>query len=97
MLGVDEDDELIDQIANPSPKSPSLGPSLDKLGYSEKQDFAEMILEHLKTSGIQQAHKEDRISFSAIKPWPGDLICAEGSYLEGGADTGTDLDSRVQS
>ncbi len=90
MLGVDENDELIDQIANPSPKSPSLGPSLDKLGYGEKQDFAEMILEHLKTSGVQQAHKEDRISFSAIKPWPGDLICAEGSYLEGDTDTGGD-------
>ena len=92
MLGVDENDELIDQIANP--KSPSLDPSLSKLGYSEKQDFAEMILEHLKTSGVQQAHKEDRVSFSAIKPWPGDLICAEGSYLEGDADTGTDLDSK---
>ena len=79
VLGVDENDELIDQIANPSP-------SLDKLGYGEKQDFAEMILEHLKTSGVQQAHKEDRISFSAIKPWPGDLICVEGSYLDGDAD-----------
>ena len=94
VLGVDENDELIDQIANPSPQSPSLGPSLDKLGYGEKQDFAEMILEHLKTSGVQQAHKEDRISFSAIKPWPGDLICAEGSYLEGDVDTGADLDSK---
>ena len=95
VLGVDENDELIDQIANPSPKSPSLGPSLDKLGYGEKQDFAEMILEHLKTSGVQQAQKEDRISFSAIKPWPGDLICAEGSYLEGDAGTGDDLKSPV--
>ncbi len=83
VLGVDENDELIDHIANPSPKSPSLGLNLDKLGYGEKQDFAGMILEHLKTSGVQQAHKEDRISFSAIKPWPGDLIGAEGSYLEG--------------
>ena len=94
VLGVDENDELIDHIVNPSPKSPSLGPSLAKLDYGEKQDFAEIILEHLKTSGVQQAHKEDRISFSAIKPWPGDLICAEGSYLEGDADTGTDLDSK---
>ena len=89
VLGVDENDELIDQIANPSPKSPSLGPSLDKLGYGEKQDFAGMILEHLKISGVQQAHKEDRISFSAIKPWPGDLICAEGSYFIGESEAGT--------
>ena len=80
VLGVDENDELIDQIANPN------SPSSDKLGYGERQDFAGMILEHLKTSDVQQAHKEDRISFSAIKPWPGDLICAEGSYLDGDAD-----------
>ena len=88
VLGVDENDELIDHVSDPK------DPSLAKLGYGEKQDFAGMILEHLKTSGVQQAHKEDRISFSAIKPWPGDLICAEGSYLEGEADTGTDLNSK---
>ena len=70
LLGVDENDELIDNIAEA------------KLGYGEKQDFAAMILEHLKTSGVQQAHKEDRLSFSGITPWPGDLICAEGTYVE---------------
>ena len=48
-----------------------------------------MILEHLNTSGVQQAHREDRISFTALTPWPGDLICAEGRYIEGHADTGT--------
>ena len=49
-----------------------------------------MILEHLSTSGVQQAHREDRISFTAITPWPGHLICAEGRYIEGDADTGTE-------
>ena len=78
LLGVDENDELIDNIAE------------GKLGYGEKQDFAEMILEHLKTSGVQQAHKEDRITFFAIKPWPGDLVCAEGIYVEGDADSGAE-------
>ena len=47
-----------------------------------------MILEHLNTSGVQQAHREDRISFTALTPWPGDLICAEGRYVEGDVDTG---------
>ena len=42
-----------------------------------------MILENLKTAGVQQAHKEDRIAFTALTPWPGDLVCAEGRYLEG--------------
>ena len=71
LLGVDENDELIDNVAEA------------KLGYGEKQDFAEMILDNLKTSGVQQAHKEDRISFSGIRPWPGYHVCAEGTYVEG--------------
>ena len=78
LLGVDENDELIDNVA------------AAKLGYGEKQDFAAMILEHLKTSGVQQAHKDDRLSFSGITPWPGDLVCAEGTYVEGDADSGAE-------
>ena len=76
VLGVDEDDELIDNLADA------------EFGYGETQDFATVILEHLKTSGVQQAHKEDRISFTSIKPWPGDLVCAEGRYVEGDPDSG---------
>ena len=77
-LGVDENDELIDHLAE------------TKTGYDGQQDFATMILEHLNTSGVQQAHREDRISFTALTPWPGDLICAEGRYVEGDVDTGTE-------
>ena len=77
-LGVDENDALIDHLAE------------SKTGYGEPQDFATMIMEHLKTSGVQQAHREDRISFTALTPWPGHLICAEGRYIEGDADTGTE-------
>ena len=42
-----------------------------------------MILENLDKAGVQQAHKEDRINFTSLKPWPGDLVCAEGLYQEG--------------
>ena len=42
-----------------------------------------MILENLKTAGVQQAHKEDKINFTALTPWPGYLVCAEGRYQEG--------------
>ena len=49
-----------------------------------------MILEHLKTSGVQQAHKEDRVAFSSLTPWPGDLVCAEGRYAEGDGDSGAE-------
>ena len=71
MLGVGEDDELIDIRKEDSP------------AYGAKQSFSQMILENLKTSGVQQAHKGDRIPFTALTPWPGELVCAEGRYPEG--------------
>ena len=46
-----------------------------------------MILDHLKTAGVQQAHKEDRITFTALTPWPGEgLVSAVGCYLEGDSE-----------
>lgn len=71
VLAVDENDELIDQLTEA------------QNGYGDEQDFARMILDNLKTAGVQQAHKEDKIKFSSITPWPGYYICAEGRYLEG--------------
>src|ERR1017187_126453 len=44
-----------------------------------------MILENLFRSGVQQAHKDDKIAFSSIAAWPGSLVCAEGQYVEGAA------------
>ena len=71
VLGVDENDELVDMVAEGTPE------------YGAKQSFPQMILENLKTAGVQQAHKEGRISFTALTPWPGDLVCADGRYMEG--------------
>ena len=70
-LEVDENDELIDRIAE------------GRDGYGDEYDFAQIMLENLKTSGVQQAHKEDRIEFASITPWPGVLVCAEGSLQSG--------------
>ena len=74
VLGMDDNDELIDATGDGEP------------GYSEATGFVEMILDHLRTAGVQQAHKADKISFTALTPWPGDLICAEGRYVEGGSE-----------
>ena len=68
VLGVDENDELIDPLDE------------DSAEYGAEQAFVQMILENLKTAGVQQAHKEDRITFTSLTPWPGDLVCAEGRY-----------------
>lgn len=70
VLGVDEEDNLIDHVAETQAK------------YG--QDFASLILTNLRTAGVQQAHKADKIEFTSLEPWPGDLICADGSYLENG-------------
>jgi adenine-specific DNA-methyltransferase len=78
VLGVDENDELIDHVAEPG------------TGFGEKQTFPQMILENLKTAGVQQAHKEDKITFTALMPWPGYFVCAEGRYIEGNAKSGTE-------
>jgi adenine-specific DNA-methyltransferase len=75
MLGVDENDELID-----SSKHQAKQPGAD---YTARQTFPQMIMENLRTAGVQQAHKEDKITFTALVPWPGDRVCAEGRYLEG--------------
>jgi adenine-specific DNA-methyltransferase len=77
VLALDENDELI------APQAESKSPA------AEGQDFVQMILENLKTAGVQQAHKEDKINFTALTPWPGEFICAEGQYLEGEEDAGT--------
>jgi adenine-specific DNA-methyltransferase len=73
VLGVDENDQLID------PQKVKEGSAK----YGARQSFPQMILDNLKTAGVQQAHKEDRITFTALAPWPGELVCAEGRYLEG--------------
>ncbi len=78
-LGVDENDELIDPNEQKAAEPGS--------GYGER-DFVQIILENLRTSGVQQAHKEDRIVFTSLTPWPGDLICAEGRFIEGAAAEG---------
>ncbi len=31
---------------------------------------------------MQQAHKEDRITFDQLTPWPGEYVCAVGIYTE---------------
>jgi len=56
VLAVDENDELIDGAA--------------KSTNGDEQGFVQMILENLKTAGVQQAHKEDKIAFTAMTPWP---------------------------
>jgi len=79
VLGVDENDELIDPAAKET-----------RGFYGEERDFAQVMLENLKSAGVQQAHKDGKINFTSLTPWPGDLVCAEGRYFEGGEELGAE-------
>ena len=70
---VDEQDELILRAAEP--RAP--------YGTGESGDFATMILEHLRSVGVQQPRKKDRIEFTSLTPWPGIHLAAEGRWAEG--------------
>ncbi len=43
--------------------------------------------ENLRSAGVQQAHKADRIDFVSLQPWPGEYVCAEGAYVESASAT----------
>ncbi len=74
LAALDEDDELL--VAEPRASD-------DGGADVSRHEFAHVILENLRTSGVQQARKAGRITFSSVEPWPGDLVCAEGRYIDG--------------
>ena len=51
------------------------------------QDYTTVILENLQAAGVQQIHKDNRITFGApleqCERWPGAMVCAIGRYAEG--------------
>lgn len=72
VLGLGANNELID-------------PAADKPG-EDGRDFEQMILDNLRTAGVQQAHKEDKIEFTSLEPFAGKMICAQGFYEESGTE-----------
>lgn len=70
---VDVDDSLFDELEAAEGRRRA-----GEICGGEAADFAAMVLENLKKSGVQQAHKADRLVFSTIKGWPGRFLCAEG-------------------
>ena len=91
VLGVDENDELID------PNHPHTQHKVAErqAEYIAERNFVQIILDNLKTAGVQQAHKENKIDFTSLTPWPGDLVCAEGRFRQDVQDE-QDLKEEVQ-
>ncbi|MFO8089855.1 MAG: hypothetical protein R6U13_08470, partial [Desulfatiglandaceae bacterium] len=83
VLAMDENDELIGTKQTGGKET------------GKEEDFVKMVLDNLKISGVQQAHKEDKINFTSITPWPGHFICAEGIYVEGDDEAGNEKRAAV--
>lgn len=81
VLAVDQDDELVDLL--------DAAEGRRKAAQRDEADFAATILENLKSAGVQQAHKDGRISFTSLTGWPGRFIAAEGRYVEDEQEAGS--------
>jgi len=82
VLAVDENDDLVDSDQwRVDSKTSDLTTKNSPLSTTQTTNhFVNVILENLKTSGVQQAHKEDKINFTSLVPFPGQYICAEGTF-----------------
>jgi len=49
--------------------------------------FETMILDNLKTSGVQNTVKNERLAFDRLEPYAGHLIHAEGEYTDNQGET----------
>jgi len=64
---VDIDDSFFDEIEAAEGRA--------KKGTSgERADFAEMVLDNLKRSGVQQSSRDDKLVFESMKLWPGEWV-----------------------
>ncbi|MBP8234795.1 MAG: site-specific DNA-methyltransferase [Rhizorhabdus sp.] len=71
-------EEMID-IADRAAEKKKRGP----FSLSET-DFAGMVIEHLKTAGVHQQERADRIEFVSLSPYAGrGYIGADGRFMEG--------------
>ena len=74
------------QVTKPSPEGVEDAPATYRVGGALEKpayDFTAVILDQLRTAGVQQAEKRHKIDFTSLSGWPGELICGDGRYREG--------------
>lgn len=76
-------EELVDQIDAEAHGMQGSKPKKRGPLSTSETDFAAMVIEHLKTAGVHQTDKADRINFTSLMPWPGTYVGAEGRFMEG--------------
>ena len=70
---MDVDDSLFDELEAAEGRREKKGAD-----GAETADFAAMVLDNLKKSGVQQRDRADWLVFDCLKNRPGDFVCAEG-------------------
>jgi adenine-specific DNA-methyltransferase len=55
-------------------------------------EFSAVVIEHLKTFGVNQSEKRDTIRFTSIEGWPGHYIGAQATFTE---KNGRDIERRA--
>ena len=50
---------------------------------TESDDFIRVVLDNLKTAGVGNTKKGERLRFNALRPFPGRYVNAEGRYIQG--------------
>ncbi len=76
VVAMDDRDDILDETLADENK-------LERSSVAPETDFAQVILENLRSHGVQQGAKEDKLVFTHLAPWPGELIAAEGHFNEG--------------
>jgi adenine-specific DNA-methyltransferase len=76
VVAMDDRDDILDETLADEGQ-------LKRSSVAPETDFAQVILENLRTHGVQQGSKEDRLEFTHLAAWPGQLIAAEGHFNEG--------------
>jgi adenine-specific DNA-methyltransferase len=78
--------ELWDEIAADAGPGEGPGGPVGRGSPGREADpghFTQVVLDHLRSAGVQQSHKDDRIVFTSLTAWPGAWIAAEGRFMEG--------------
>lgn len=77
-------EEMVDQINTEGHGMAGSRPQKRGPLSTSETDFAAMVIEHLKTAGVHQTDKADRIAFTSLTPFAGrGYIAAEGRFMEG--------------
>lgn len=81
VLPASEDDSLIEDLEAAEGKRKRVDDDTQA-----SNDFAAIVIEYLKSEGVKQQDKGDRIEFESVTPWPGQWIGAEARFMEGEAE-----------